>query len=852
MDTNIASEIPLACSPGEGERCEHAKFSGDGLQTDAHVTEYGRLDIDIREDIPGTSELVEALENQPALEVSPPSDEKAPIHFPLRMNIVIHVVGSRGDVQPFIAIGQALQRHGHRVRLATHLVFRDFVRQHGLEFFNIGGDPAQLMSFMVQNPKLIPKMDTLLHGAIGRRRKEIRTMIGGCWRACLEAGEGIDLTSDAPLKADPFVADAIIANPPSFAHIHCAEKMGIPLHMMFTMPWSPTQAFPHPLANIRASNVKPSAAKFASYAITEALIWQGLGDLQNDFRRFELGLETLDAMRAPSIMHRLQIPFSYYWSPSLLPKPDDWKSHIDVCGFSFLPPDNKYKPSADLVRFLEVGPPPIYIGFGSIVVDDPNALTKTVLDAVRLTGQRALISKGWGGLGADNLDAPDVFFLGNCPHDWLFSRVSCVVHHGGAGTTATGLALGRPTTIVPFFGDQPFWGQLVALNKAGPSPIPYTKLTAERLAEAIRFCLEPATIAQAEALSAKIRAEDGAQAGVESFHRHLKLRKLQCSLCPDRPAAWRVRRTKVLLSPFAATVLVQENRLQPEDIKLYHPYHYDVNHDLRNPGCQGAEGIAGPLTSFLSSIVEVPVNMVQNFAQPPSARFAEDFGLPSCDARASMITNSTDATSTTAVEEPANGSTTTSISDQSTIAASTTSSDSQDVPTMKNKHGFGSTVLANTSYTGRRFVNWIVQVPMGVTLGLSQGFHEAPRWYGDRMVREFPKVKGLRSGFVAAGKEFGYSLYDGVTGIVTQPRRGMDDAGVPGLAKGIGKGVGGLLLKPQAGLWGLFGYPLNGIYRGIERSYGEDRQGSLWAVASSMAPYNTIFEATAGSVYPHH
>jgi hypothetical protein len=128
------------------------------------------LDINIREDIPGTSELVEALKHQPVEEPSPPSNEKVPIEFPLRMNIVIHVVGSRGDVQPFIAIGQALQKHGHRVRLATHLVFRDFVRQHGLEFFNIGGDPAQLMSFMVQNPKLIPKMDTLLHGAIGARR----------------------------------------------------------------------------------------------------------------------------------------------------------------------------------------------------------------------------------------------------------------------------------------------------------------------------------------------------------------------------------------------------------------------------------------------------------------------------------------------------------------------------------------------------------------------------------------------------------------------------------------------------------------------------------------------------------
>jgi hypothetical protein len=177
-----------------------------------------------------------------------------------------------------------------------------------------------------------------------------------------------------------------------------------------------------------------------------------------------------------------------------------------------------------------------------------------------------------------------------------------------------------------------------------------------------------------------------------------------------------------------------------------------VNRDLRHPGYQGAEGIAGPLTNFLSAIVEVPVNMVQNFAQPPAARFAEDFGLPSCDARASMITNSADATSSTAVEEPAPGATTPSISEQSTIAASTTSADSQDMPTMKNQHGFGSTVLANTSYTGRRFVNWIVQVPMGVTLGLSQGFHEAPRWYGDRTVRDFPKVKGLRSGFVAAGK----------------------------------------------------------------------------------------------------
>ncbi len=351
------------------------------------------------------------------------------------------------------------------------------------------------------------------------------------------------------------------------------------------MPWSPTQAFPHPLANVHSFTTKPSVAKVASYAVTEMVIWQGLGDLQNEFRRFELGLEPLDAVRAPSLVHRLRIPFTYMWlvtircwygklanivrSPSLLPKPDDWQAHIDVTGFNFLPADNDYEPSIELLEFLESGPPPIYIGFGSIVVDDPDALTQTILDAVLATGQRALISKGWGGLGAECLQHKDIFFLGNCPHDWLFQRVSCVIHHGGAGTTAIGLAMGRPTAVVPFFGDQPFWGALVAANQAGPWPIPFRDLTPERLADAIYKCLAPATIAKAQELSERIRAEDGAEQGVASFHRQLKLDRMRCSLCPDRNAVWRVRKTKILLSPLAASVLVRGGHLDPHDVKLY-------------------------------------------------------------------------------------------------------------------------------------------------------------------------------------------------------------------------------------------------------------------------------------------
>jgi hypothetical protein len=173
---------------------------------------------------------------------------------------VIHVIGSRGDVKPFISLGQVLKgTYGHRVRLATHAKFKKFVEEHGLEFFNIGGDPAELMAFMVKNPGLRPGYGSLRSGDIGKRRESIYEMVQGCWRSCIEAGNGIGLDVPSSKRsgilnnrlesltsfkngtllggdrlARHFVADAIIANPPSFAHIHCAEKLGIPLHLMFT------------------------------------------------------------------------------------------------------------------------------------------------------------------------------------------------------------------------------------------------------------------------------------------------------------------------------------------------------------------------------------------------------------------------------------------------------------------------------------------------------------------------------------------------------------------------------------------------------------------------------------------
>lgn len=185
---------------------------------------------------------------------------------PTKLNVLIQVVGSRGDVQPFLALGAELKRRGHRVRLATHDVFEKFVRDAGLEHYGVGGDPAALMAYMVKNPGLIPSMKSLQAGEIGKKRDMIEEMLGGFWEACIRP----DTTT-----GQPFVADAIIANPPSFAHVHCAQALGIPIHLMFTMPWTSTEAFPHPLANLKNVGGDHDVANFISYAVVEHLTWQG-------------------------------------------------------------------------------------------------------------------------------------------------------------------------------------------------------------------------------------------------------------------------------------------------------------------------------------------------------------------------------------------------------------------------------------------------------------------------------------------------------------------------------------------------------------------------------------------------
>jgi len=201
------------------------------------------------------------------------------------------------------------------------------------------------------------------------------------------------------------------------------------------------------------------------------------------------------------------------------------------------------------------------------VVNDPDALLQLILESVRQSGQRAVISSGWGGLSADTV-TKGVFFVDNVPHDWLFARVSCVVHHGGAGTTAAGIRLSKPTVIIPFFGDQFFWGSTIARAGAGPRPIPFRELKADKLAAAIESALSPTIRRFAQEFGRRIEGEQGADMSALVFHERLDLNILRCSLDPSRNAVWKVRRSNLRVSAFCATVLIDAGLLRFKDLNL--------------------------------------------------------------------------------------------------------------------------------------------------------------------------------------------------------------------------------------------------------------------------------------------
>ncbi|CAE7488862.1 UGT80A2, partial [Symbiodinium microadriaticum] len=255
------------------------------------------------------------------------------------LRIVIMAVGTRGDVQPFALLGKRLMADGHRVRLATHACFRDFVLSYdggGLEFYPLAGDPVKLSEFMVKTHGCIIPTDPGVLKQVPQNILMLNDILNSCWGACVEADPTSTMDGSRPRK---FMADAIISNPVTYGHIHCAEALGVPLHLMFPQPWVPTKAFPHPLACMSYSEEsKWSTENYLSYQLVERMLWMSLEPFVNIFRQKRLGLMPIRrGEHGWNLLNTNKVPFLKMWSKYLVPKPKDWGGHVEVAGF-FLEP----------------------------------------------------------------------------------------------------------------------------------------------------------------------------------------------------------------------------------------------------------------------------------------------------------------------------------------------------------------------------------------------------------------------------------------------------------------------------------------------------------------------------------
>jgi sterol 3beta-glucosyltransferase len=534
--------------------------------------------------------------------------------IPPLMTICILIVGTHGDVQPFLAIALRLQEDGHRVRLATHAVYRDFVMSHGIEFYPLGGDPKELAAYMVKTGgHLIPpmKIKTLTED-VPRNMQMLNEIVVSTWPAVSEA----DPDGDGPgVPGPPFRAQAIIANPVSYGHIHVAERLGVPLHIMFPQPWVPTMAFPHPLSNL-AYTGKWQKRNYLSFKLVDLILWQGTEGIINEWRTEVLKLHPIrNGDSGSELLLDLSIPHSFMWSPRLVPKPADWGPLYNVIGTVTLKTDaSEYSPSPELEAFLGDDGGPIFVGFGSMILANPLATTKMIIEAATQASVRVLIQSSWSDMEGDLEIPSNVFFIGNCPHDWLMPRVAAVVHHGGAGTTAAGLLSGKPTFIVPFFGDQPFWGQAVVNAQVGVAPCPIGQLTTDVLSKAFVELANPELRTRAEALRDLLLLEDGAGEAVRSFYHHLPTQDMWCDLDHQRIAMqWSVP-DRIKLCDRCAFILKE----RPENKKKRFVRYHCVDYSARGPGSlltgvvTGAIVFAHELTGGLTGVLLQPAKGLIN------------------------------------------------------------------------------------------------------------------------------------------------------------------------------------------------------------------------------------------------
>ncbi|CAA9349125.1 MAG: UDP-glucose:sterol glucosyltransferase [uncultured Gemmatimonadaceae bacterium] len=414
------------------------------------------------------------------------------------MRIAIITAGSRGDVQPYVALALGLQRAGHLVRVATHETFRGFVTGHGLEFAPVAGDPRAVLRSRAAERWLATGRNRNVLGFVRELRALAPALVEGSLADYWQAMQG---------------ADALVFSVVGVASLHVAERLDVPAFAAFLQPFTRTREFP--AIGLPQRLRLGGAFNLATHAVAEQAMWRPFRRQVGAWRRETLGLAEERALTPHGQMAARGVPTLYGFSRHVVPRPADWGAAVHLTGYWFLDAPAGYEPPPALRDFLAAGPPPVYLGFGSMTPQGADALTRTMLGALERAGLRGVLLRGWGSLGAGALP-PWAIAVDDVPHEWLFPRMAAVVHHGGAGTTAAGLRSGVPSLVVPLGFDQPYWGWRVAQLGVGPRPIARKRLTVERLARALREATgDEAMRERAARLGAAIRAEDGVGAAVE-------------------------------------------------------------------------------------------------------------------------------------------------------------------------------------------------------------------------------------------------------------------------------------------------------------------------------------------------
>jgi sterol 3beta-glucosyltransferase len=412
------------------------------------------------------------------------------------LKITILTYGSRGDVQPFVALAMGLQKAGHSVCLAAPHRFSEFAEQHGICFSPLPGDPEEISARLNEAKKNVLRTINSLRGYVFSIAGQV-------------ADAAVEASKDADLIVHSFL---FTTGGHSFA-----RALGIPDVSVQGFPmFAPTRAFP----NVAMPSVPPGVLSYFTHWLANQIFWY-VGNI--GFRKWRVAVPGVEDVKLhwpfdPS--QNVLTPLLFSYSPTVVPRPEDWTaSNIHVTGYFLLDTPTSYTPPVELELFLAAGDPPFCVTFGSMINQDTAKISLIVRDALTRSRQRGIILTGWSGIEPDAHDE-DLLYLEAAPHDWLFPRCLAVLHHGGAGTTAAGLRAGIPNLVIPHAADQWFWGKRVAAIGAGPHPLDIDELTAESLTKVLTQSTEEFMQTRALEIGRKIRTEDGVGEAVRLIEQH--------------------------------------------------------------------------------------------------------------------------------------------------------------------------------------------------------------------------------------------------------------------------------------------------------------------------------------------